>query len=416
MKIYKRAILSQIMKSVETRKIQILYGTRQVGKTTILNLIEKELIKTKKQIWKVNMELPEYFSIFDSHEHIINYLLASGYNLQKKIYILLDEFQVMEGIGKILKIFYDEFPLIKIIATGSSSLLINRNIKEGLTGRYFSYTVYHFNFLEFLQTKSDTIATNMLIKNIFLDIPKMQNYLEEYLLFGGYPEIVLHSDLETKLGIFSSIYVSYLQKDINYFIKQEKIPKFSLLVELLADRIGSLVNINTLSKILGITYKTTENFIFTLENTFSLKLLNPFYKNLSKEIKKMKKVYLYDLGLRNYVLKLQKLPINSGNLAENFVFLEIIRNLDCSIKYWRTKHGTEIDFILEKNQEIIPVEVKYKNNINTNIIPANIKSFMEVYDIKKAYIVTKNQQNIIKYKNKDIIYLPIMLSCNIDFD
>jgi len=416
MKIYSRMILERILKSIDSRKIQIIFGTRQVGKTTILNLIEKELKKTKKQVWKVNMELPENFNIFTSHEQILNYLKTSGFDLTKKIYLLLDEFQIMAGIGRIFKILYDEFPHIKIIATGSSSLLINRNIKEGLTGRYFGYLVYHFNFLEFLQTKTDTFSTNMLLKKTFLDLPKIQNHLDEYLLFGGFPEIILHQDIETKLEIFSSIYLSYLQKDINYFLRQEQIPKFSQLVELLASRIGSLVNINSLSKILGISNKTIENFIFTLENTFSLKMLNPFFENLSKEIKKMKKVYFYDLGLRNYVLKQQKLPLNAGNLAENFVFLELIRNHDYSIKYWRTKHGTEIDFILQKNQEIIPVEVKYKSNLNTDIVPANIRSFMESYEIKKAFIITKNQQNVIRYKNTEIIYLPLVLSCNIGFD
>jgi uncharacterized protein len=367
-------------------------------------------------VFKFNLDLPEYFKVFNSHDNVLKYLEVSGFDLQKKIYLLLDEFQTIPNIGKIIKIFYDEFPLIKIIATGSSSLLINRHIKEGLTGKYFRNNVYHFNFLEFLQTKSDRTVYNMLKKKTYLNTSKARNFLEEYFLFGGYPEVILNADLETKLMLFSSIYTSYLQKDINFFVKLENIPRFSALVDLLADNIGSLVNINNLSKTLGITYKTIENFIFTLENTFSIKLINPFYNNLSKEIKKMKKIYFFDLGLRNYVLKINRLPLNCGSLAENFAFLEMIRTHDYSLKYWRTTNGTEIDFILEEDQQIIPVEVKYRENLNTNSVPANIKSFMESYEIQKAFVVTKNQQNVLNYKGKKIIFLPIILSCNIDFD
>ncbi|MDO9577540.1 MAG: ATP-binding protein [Candidatus Cloacimonadales bacterium] len=416
MEIYNRTVLEKIRQNMETRKIQILFGTRQVGKTTILKLIETEIRNKGEQVLRLNLDLPEYFKVFNSYENVLKYLEISGFDLQKKIYLLLDEFQAMNGIGKLMKIIYDEYPMLKIIATGSSSLLINRHIKEGLTGRYFSSIVFHFSFLEFLQTKTDNTVYNMLKKNSYLATGKSQDFLEEYLLFGGYPEVILNADLETKLDLFSSIYTSYLQKDINFFIKYENMPKFSSLVELLADNIGSLININNLSKTLGISYQTIENFIFTLENTFSIKLINPFYNNLSKEIKKMKKVYFYDLGLRNYVLNIRHLPANSGSLAENFAFLEMSRNHDYNIKYWRTINGTEIDFILEKDQKLIPVEVKYRENLNVNIVPANIKSFMESYNIEKAYIITKNQQNVLNYSSKKIIFLPIILSCNIDFD
>lgn len=414
MKIYKRNIFQEIINDLETRKVQILLGTRQVGKTTILDLIEKHLKEKKAQVMKANLEKPEYLNTFNSYMDIIDFLEISGFSIEKRVYLLIDEFQSLPGIDKVLKVLYDEHSNIKVVATGSSSLLINRNIKEGLTGRNIIYYIYHFDFLEFVNTKDDRKVYNMIKLNKFLDIPVVQFYIEEYLLFGGYPEIILHSSVKMKQKLFSSIYTSYIQKDINFFIKQNKIPKFSELVELLADQIGNLVNINSLSQTLGINHKDIENFVFVLEQTFSVKLISPFCRNKEKEIRKMKKIYFYDLGLRNYVLKLQNLPKNQGNLAENFVFLEIVRNHDCNIKYWRTKHGTEIDFILEKNNEIIPVEVKYRNSINVKIVPANIKSFIEQYNIKKAFVITKNQQGILKYKGKKIIFLPIILTRNID--
>ena len=415
MKIYNRNILPEIISDIKTRKIQILLGTRQVGKTTILNLIEKHLKYKKEQVLKINLERPEFLKILNTTQSIVNFLEISGFSVNKKIYLLLDEFQSFIGIDKVLKILYDEYPFIKIIATGSASLLINRDIKEGLTGRNIIYYIYHFDFLEYANTKKDRTVVNMINFDKFIDIPITQTFLEEYLLFGGYPEIILHPFIKMKQKLFSSIYTSYLHKDINFFINKRMILRFSALVELLANHIGALVNINSLSQTLGIYHKTIENFIFVLEQTFSIQPIQPFCRNKEKEIRKMKKIYFYDLGLRNYVLKLQNLPINLGNLAENFVFLEIIRNHDFNIKYWRTKHGTEIDFILEKNNEIIPIEVKYRNNINVNIIPANIKSFIEQYDVKKAYIVTKNQQNILNYKRKEIIFLPIILVRNISF-
>lgn len=410
-----RNIFPEIISDLELRKIQILIGTRQVGKTTILNLVEKFLIKTKTQILKVNLENPEYFKIFQSHQKILDYLKVSGFDLHKKIYILLDEFQSLIGIDRIMKLFFDEQPNIKIIATGSSSLLVNRDIKEGLTGRCFFYHIFHFDFLEFARTKPNKFVFNMLEMNKYLETDTIQSSLDEYLFWGGYPEIILQASVDLKNKLFKNIYSSYIQKDINIFLKKNSIPKFTEFVELLASQIGSLVNVNTFSRTLGVSNYNLENYIFTLEQTFMVKFIAPFCRNKTKEIRKMKKVYFFDLGLRNYVLKIQSLPFNCGNLAENFAFIELFRNHDYSIKYWRTRQGSEIDFILEYDQKIIPVEVKYQNNINTKIVPANIKAFMNYYEVEKVFILTKNQENRIVYKEKEVIFLPLILARNIVF-
>lgn len=414
MKIYDRNVVDTILSDMETPKIQILVGTRQVGKTTILNIIKGKLKRDKRQVIKINLENPEFANIFNTPQNIIDFLVISGFDLSQRIFLLLDEFQNFPGIDKVLKFLYDEYKNIKIIATGSSSLLLNRNIKEGLTGRNFIYNVYHFDFYEFANVRNSTLLCNMMASDRFIDMPEVTRIIEEYFLFGGYPEVILHPTLEMKQKIFSSIYISYLEKDINFFISSANTFKFSNLVELLAEQIGCLVNMNSLAETLRIAHKTVENYLFILEQTFSVKLLPPFCRNKEKEIRRMKKAYFYDLGLRNYVLKLQRLSLDQGTIAENFALIEMLRNNNYSIKYWRTKNGTEIDFILERYGEIIPVEVKYKNRVNTNIVPRNLKSFINQYEIKMAYVLTKNQQGELVYNGKRIIFKPIIFARNIN--
>jgi predicted AAA+ superfamily ATPase len=283
-------------------------------------------------------------------------------------------------------------------------LSIKNNIKESLAGRKFIFEIYPLDFEEFLIFKQDKKAQEYFknipkMKSVDVELPyKLQEYLFDFLLFGGYPEVVLTDDTETKKKLLASIFDLYIEKDIMIFSDIENIPAFKKIIEILAVNNGQLINYNRLSKEVGIHNKTVRSYLSLIEDTYITKTINPFYSNKGKELVKMPKSYFLDFGVRNYFLnnfsQIEK-RVDKGQIWETYILQELVKNNFGRIKFWRTKSGIEVDFILE-GDEIKPIEIKYmsqgeKSHLN------NISYFLENKKIKKGYLFSLNyNKNIIR--------------------
>jgi len=227
--------------------------------------------------------------------------------------------------------------------------------------------------------------------------------LNEYLIYGGYPKIVLTSGDQVKKKLLSEIYSLYVKKDIRDIGGISDVVGFNKLVGLLAGQVGGLVNEVELANSSGLSRQTVSKYLFILENTFVLKLVKPFYSNPRTELVKSPKVYFKDLGLLNAVLD-NFLPLSSrhdaGFLVENFVFLHLIKNYD-KVNFWRSKSKAEVDFIISKAGKLSAFEIKFKS-FKRPSVPTGLRAFVKSYSPKKAVVVNKNLKTAVKASGKKI--------------
>jgi predicted AAA+ superfamily ATPase len=222
---------------------------------------------------------------------------------------------------------------------------------------------------------------------------QLHTHYEEYVIYGGYPAVVLENQQERKLLLLRDIYESYVRKDINQLFTVENVTAFNDLVRLMALQIGNLVNLHEVTTSLSISRPTVEKYLFVLENTFILKRVPPFFASKRKEVVKMPKVYYHDTGMRNQVIRnFQSLSMrpDAGALIENSVFRSLNTRLSLTdeLKFWRMKNGSEVDFIME-GERVIPVEVKY-TAMKSPRLPSGIRSFVREYRPERAYVVTRD--------------------------
>ncbi len=407
--LHKRKIFSQLKKNLTNKKIIILIGSRQVGKTILMKMLREELPTKSKSVF-IDMDIISNREFGESLENFLDFLYLNGYEEKGGIfYCFIDEFQKVENISNVFKNLYDNYPNIKIIASGSSSISIKSNIKESLAGRKFIFNIFPLDFEEFLTFKDDVTSKEIYkniskLKQVEINLPaKFEKYLDEFLTFGGYPEVVLAKNPDDKKQILKSIFDLYLEKDIIGFSNIENFSAFKKLVEILSVENGQEINYSSLSKNVGLHVKTLKNYIHLLEETYILKTIRPFHSNKKKEVVKSPKVYFLDMGVRNFFLKnyssLEK-RTDKGTIWESYIFQEIIKNIEnISINFWRTKQQQEVDFIIS-GQKLLPIEVKYKSTGKTRDF-SSLLTFMHDYNIKNGIVLSKNLNKKIiidKYK------------------
>ena len=375
-----RTAEKEIKEYLDSDDIIIIYGSRQVGKTTLLYKIIDDLLATGvvgRDIFYFSADDGQFSEYFLDHGKLLEFILTKR---KKKAYIFIDEAQRISSPGIFLKNLYDyKIKDLKIFVTGSSSLEIRSKIIEYLSGRKKIFILHPLSFKEICEFKKLKRVEDK--KRVWL----------EYLVFGGYPKVFFAIGVKAKMRELLDIYESYVKKDIAGYLNIEKPEKFNQLAKLLANQIGGLVNIDELTNTLGINRVTLEKYIMILEDTFVVKKIYPYFKNPRAEIAKMPKIYFIDQGLRNIVLKRLE-PVeerfDQGQLAENFVFtqIEYVKEADTELNFWRTKAGVEIDFVVNRSGKLFLYEVKYNKSVSK--LPAAIKSFAQKYHYEKAYIVT----------------------------
>ncbi len=381
----KREILPSLIKELKEPEVLILVGPRQVGKTFLLNELENIVEKQKKKIKYFNLELPRDSLIFNKElVELYEYLT------DETDFLFIDEFQYFDNASKFFKAIFDDKKLkIKIVASGSSSIEIHKHLKESLAGRKIEKIIYPLSFIEFSQVNTS---------------------FEKYLIYGGLPGLISKKSTKKRIDALGGLLETYILKDVKSLVKEENISAFNNLIFLLASYQGQLISVNNLSNELRMDNKTIERYLNILEATFVLYSLPSYARNLSNELKKSKKYYLYDLGIRNQILgnfKSLKDRDDKGIIYESYVHNHLKKMIQKNMKllFWRTRDNDEVDFVLLKNLDPFIFEVKSK--LNSLTIPSGIKKFVRSYpNVKKAFVINETLSGIQSYEKTNIYFLP----------
>jgi len=379
--IYPRRIFRLINKRIEDKEIIVLTGMRRVGKTTLYRMIFDN-IKSDNKVF-LDMENPIEQRIFEEKDYnnILANLKEFGINTKTKAYIFLDEIQAMPNAVKAVKYLHDHYK-IKFFLTGSSSFYLKNLFPESLAGRKFIFELFPLDFEEFLifrdvnrqvREKFNKIAQN---KNL-IAYEKRKKHYDEYMEHGGFPEVVLSKDIETKKLRLNDIFKSYFEKDVGALADFKEIKAFRDLILLLMQRVGSKIEITKLSSEIGISRGTVYSFLSFLESTYFVSFISPFTKNVDREVSGSKKVYLCDNGFLNHFAK-----VSEGSLFENSVFLNLRKY--GKINYYQKRSGAEIDFILDGQ---IALEAKLRG-VYSDL--RKLEKISKLLNLSQWYVLTKN--------------------------
>ena len=351
---YPRKLLKDLEKQITTRETVVLTGMRRVGKTTLYKALFEKIESSNKTF--LDLENPLEQRVFEENDYnnILYNLKKYGVSPKEKMYIFLDEIQAKPEAVKAVKYLYDHHD-IKFFLTGSSSFYLKNLFPESLAGRKFIFELFPLDFEEFLIFKNrgkkfwPTLAQKDKNKN-YVAYEKEIKLYDEYLEFGGFPEVVLADDKEKKLMKLGDVFKSYFEKDVRTLADFGKINAFRDLILLLARRVGSKLDITKLSSELGVTRATCYSYLAFLQGTYFISLVSPFSRSVDREVSGSKKVYFYDTGMANQFAK-----ISEGSLLENCVFNSLKKF--GKINYYQKRSGVEIDFVIG---EKIGIEVKVR--------------------------------------------------------
>lgn len=370
----KRNIFNRLAIDLFKPEILILLGARQVGKSTLMEDLMVLAHKKGYPYKAFNLELPDDLLFFSTSESDLFHKLTEDPN----IILFIDEFPYLKNASKIFKGIYDLKKNIKIVASGSSSLEIHKHLKESLAGRRTLFKIDPLPWDEWKQTKGT---------------------LNDFIVYGGMPKLVHFDNREEKIEYLYQMVQTYILKDVKGLIKEENIRAFNHLLFFLAENEGQILPISNLARELRLTSKTIENYLTILEQTFVVYGLSSFSGNLSNELKKSKKYYFYDNGIRNSLLKnfaLLNKRNDKGSLLESHAFLELHKQLkpNVDLRFWRTKQGEEIDFIWIEDAKPIPIEVK--SNFSGETLPKHLLKFLKAYPDSPYGVIlnTETSQNI----------------------
>ena len=418
---FKRELSDKILAHFDSHEVIFLLGTRQTGKTTLSHLLAEQSHYPENRIWYFDFEDKQYRDQFNNISVSIlkQILRLEGIDENQPSLIIFDEIQLLDDPSNLLKLLHDHFAKLKIIATGSSSLQIKSKFSDSLAGRKRIYQVEPLSFNEFLLFRGEERLRKLrqMQKKGELDqqaqaamiTPFHQQFtglLEEYLIYGGYPEVVLTPDHKEKIIKLDSIISSYIQKDIRDIANIENLSAYNQLLEYLAINAGAQFKQTSAQQLIGIATATLNKYLNLLQETFIVEELRPFFSNKNKEISKTRKIFFKDTGVNNLLLKNFN-PLNlrrdAGALYETYVFNALSRNkeVNSSLYFYRTQSKSEIDFIRVKNAEYSLYEVKSgKNQKIPRAMIEFVKKYADTLAIKQQFVINQSsylEKNGVKF-------------------
>ena len=387
----KRNILSGIEKWLARDEIILITGPRRVGKTTLLRLIKEQLIKKgikENKIFTLNLEDMDILKDLNrSPKELLKYIIDSG----GKNYFLIDEVQYLQDVSHFLKYLFDMHrDTIKLVITGSFLFELKKQLKNALVGRKVSFNLTPLTFAEFVDFKDESLLPYL----YKMDIPgsireKFLSMLQEYLVYGGLPEIVLTGDKAMKRTLLKEYVNTYLKRDIRFIGGDQDILRYNDLLTVIANQVSGLLNTTELSNTVGISRKKTEQYLENLILSGLIYVIPPYFSNVRTQIVKMKKVFLFDTGIRNQLVRnFNEATIRNdyGALFENFFLNELINAFEKdSICFFRTKSKSEIDFIIKQDKPL-PLELKY-TRLKKPEGMKHLNYFANENKIEKGYLV-----------------------------
>jgi len=374
-----REITGKFEKVATVSNIVAVVGARQAGKTTFL----KERMK-KLNASYVLFDDPDARRLFEEDIKKFEKQYLEGYEVA-----VLDEVQYCKEAGRNLKYLADKGR--KLWITSSSEIILGKEVLSFLVGRVSVIKMSPFSLTEFLDLKKQKV----------LDPKILQRIIWEHETYGGYPKVSITEDIETKKMLLKDLYDTMILKDVARTFSIDDLRSLENVVKYMALNTGNIISYETVLSDMKISFQTLKKYLDAMEKSYIITLIQPFYTNKIKEIVKQPKAYFIDTGLRNAVTNTFPQEID-GKLFENYVLSELIK-LGFSPKYWRTKSKAEVDFVIEKDNSIIPIEVKL--NVEVGKIERSLRAFIEAYKPKRAFVVTyKGERGMHKVGNCEIFY------------
>jgi predicted AAA+ superfamily ATPase len=389
----RRQVLDRITPFLNSDDVIIIHGARQVGKTSILMVLQNDLGALNRPTLYLDLEDSRLTATLDQGvATFLTYLGERGLDLSaaersgSKLTILIDEIQYLANPSSFLKLLADHHRYLKLIVSGSSSFEMKSKFRDSLVGRTVNFEIYPLSFAEFLNFKNEPFQPSQRYSPI--RIAELRALYSEYVRYGGYPKIVLAPDPAIKEIYLQQIIDTYIRKDIRDLAQIRDVDKFNRLIEILASQSGSLLNVAELTNTCALTRETVERYLFLLEQTYILRLVRPFHSNLRSELTKTPKIYFYDTGLMQmlWLKHLQREIL--GTVFETSIFTELVKvyGVD-SLRFWRTQDKKEIDFILNLPEGPQPVEVKLQF---PRALPAVLQTFQQAYSAPQGWAVGLN--------------------------
>lgn len=365
----KRKINDLIKNNSNKGKVLVVLGPRQVGKTTAMKAFCSSQADTV--LWLNGDDFDVRAQLAHATQTQLKALIGST------SIIVIDEAQRIENVGLAIKLLIDSFPEKQILVSGSSALELSSTISEPLTGRKYEYVMYPLSYIEMVDHQGALYERRL---------------LEHRLIYGYYPDIVTHPGEEQEL--LFNLANSYLYKDILAYQQVKKPAILEKLLMALALQIGSEVSYNELGRLIGLDTNTVERYIDLLEKSFVVFRLQSLSRNMRNEIKNGRKVYFYDNGIRNAIIKNFNAPAlrtDIGALWENFCIVERMKSLSHASRqvnrfFWRTHAQQEIDYIEEYQGVLHAFEFKW----NPKKAPRFPKSFLDSYPDTTTTVVTRD--------------------------
>lgn len=387
-----RRLFTALAGHLDHPEITMLVGSRQSGKTTILKKLDTELRAIgRKTLW-LNLDFEDDFRHVSSQGALLQKIrleLGNGGGV-----VFIDEIQRKDNAGLFLKGLYDQGLPWKFVVSGSGSIELKEKLSESLAGRKRMFELSTVSFGEFADFRTGYRYRDRLKEFFRAEPEKTDQLFREYLMYGGYPRVILADTHQEKVATINEIFRSYLEKDIVYLLRVQKSDSFSNLVRVLASQSGKMVNYSELSATLGLSLATVKLYLWYLEKTFLVRKVTPWFTNIRKEITKAPVYYFSDIGLRNFSSG------SFGALSDSevgFAFQSVIHAMlwerfplaDTMIHYWRTKDKAEVDFVIRRGEAVTPLEAKYRD-MKKPEIRRSFRGFLERYHPEHGYVVNKS--------------------------
>lgn len=383
---YPRLILPRLEKELLTSEATVLTGMRRTGKTSILKYLFG-LVESKNKAF-FDFENPVHVNYFNLQDFdaVLPSLGKFGINSKEKAYIFIDEIQNLPIIARIIKYLHDHYET-KFFVSGSSSYYLKNLFPESLAGRKLIFEIFPLTFSEFLIFKGlPTLTEESFLKKASNKFEanqiRMKEYFEEYVTYGGFPEVVLEPDFNRKKELLENTFKTYFENDVKTLLDLDDRGKLRDLIFLLAARVGSNVEINKLSSELAVSSEKIYSYLEFLEGTYFISLVPRFSRSVDRSRAGRRKLFFADCGLANYFGKL-----SSGHVLENAVFQTL--RVNHKVAFF-LKEGREIDFVVDDQ---IALEVKTaasKRDLYSLSVMSKNLGISEYYVVSKSWLDNPN--------------------------
>lgn len=407
----KRAIYQTLEDHLSSKAITVIIGPRQVGKTTLAKKLQAFLKDQGRPTLFFNLDIEDDQRYFTSQEVLLQKIrLEAG---SEHVTVFIDELQRKKNAGLFLKGLFDQALPIKFVVTGSGSLELRANVSESLAGRKRVFEIHPVSFIEYFHYRTNYRYEQK--EKAYFELEGTGagfGLLQEYLSFGGYPNVILAETIEEKKLTIAELFTAYLDKDIRGLLNIQHDAAFVLLFRLIADRAGKPVNFSGLANEVNLSVATLVKYLHYAEETYIVKRLNPFFNNIGKELTKSPQYYFNDIGLRNYSAAQFDL-LHSHHPAYGFIFQHyVFQQLELLCKkegwilnFWRSRDHAEVDFVINRINDIVPIEVKFKS-LKSPQLTASIHSFINKYQPAKVIVINLSLHQTLIVEGTELVFLP----------